>query len=298
MRILIVYDLTIQGAAALAEHFVSKEIRVDLILMLGPLIDSRDYSEPKNRDQWAKNASRLGDISSTIALLENIVCRVVYLPTEIDILVKDKEHHMTPNALNVHDRVLQLHKGLFVCGIIDNEGIIQGFEEDDPNEEHVNAELSDDKLRILRSFVQQQTSLHSHNMGDECSTMLMLYKYTYASSLNHVLFHSSALLHASNVRCMVITPMEQDKESEAVPIAPIALPPAQTIDGVVVIAPPSFSQTQEYLMLDLDQERDGFLYPHQPNCVRVLYENNEQHDADTADRIAPWIVRRVASYCL
>lgn len=54
-----------------------------------------------------------GDMTSAIALLENIVCRVCYVPGHSDpegTRRSSEEAHprLTPNSVNVHERMLQV----------------------------------------------------------------------------------------------------------------------------------------------------------------------------------------------
>jgi hypothetical protein len=69
----------------------------------------------------------LGAMSSMIAALELIQCRVVYLPTEMDPIYSYQEQlYLTPNSVNLHARRISLFPNLFLSGFTETPVAIMG----------------------------------------------------------------------------------------------------------------------------------------------------------------------------
>jgi hypothetical protein len=68
-----------------------------------------------------------GLVTSALAQLENIVCRVIYIPGIIDPLtmVQDPTKRLTSNSRNVHRQSLPVVPGLSVAGLFHTEGLEQ-----------------------------------------------------------------------------------------------------------------------------------------------------------------------------
>jgi hypothetical protein len=77
-RLLLFCNLENESVAKLTEKLVQQP-HVDLIVACGPLLGSCDITFSSKEEE---DASKIADIGSIIAQLENIVCRVIYLPSQ------------------------------------------------------------------------------------------------------------------------------------------------------------------------------------------------------------------------
>eukprot|EP00953_Heterococcus_sp_UTEX-ZZ885_P030190 15968-Heterococcus_DN1.PRE.2 len=108
VRTLVVHDVDVAAATRLASWVLCSSLKTayDLCCVLGPLTHHDDsvHLTPELR------AADEGYITTTIAILEQIVCRVVYLPAPDDLssdLVR-----LTPSSRCIARRTLQLLPGL------------------------------------------------------------------------------------------------------------------------------------------------------------------------------------------
>lgn len=73
LRLLVVHDVDIHSSSLLAEKYVPLTPEYDAVLAIGPF-----YHAPlDNQNKLEDYAVAEGDIASSIAQLENIVCRVL-----------------------------------------------------------------------------------------------------------------------------------------------------------------------------------------------------------------------------
>jgi hypothetical protein len=112
VRILVVHDIDVAAATRLASWVLCSALKTayDLCCVLGPLThhEGEAHLTPELR------AADEGCITTTIAILEQIVCRVVYLPAPNDLGSDDV--HLTPSSQNINRRALQLLPGLIAVG--------------------------------------------------------------------------------------------------------------------------------------------------------------------------------------
>ena len=110
---LVVYEPDMHSSMMLAEKFVPNDPFFDVCIACGSF--SAENIDVNSSVEAA--ACALGDISSTIAQLENIVCRVLYLPGPLDPPeLLQRQCSLTPNSAQVHGRTAQLAPGLHVAG--------------------------------------------------------------------------------------------------------------------------------------------------------------------------------------
>jgi hypothetical protein len=108
LRVLVVHDVDVAAATRLASWVLCSSLKTayDLCCVLGPLTHHEDglhlTAELRAADE--------GYITTTIAVLEQIVCRVVYLPAPDDLSSDDV--HLTPSSRSIAKRALQLLPGL------------------------------------------------------------------------------------------------------------------------------------------------------------------------------------------
>jgi hypothetical protein len=139
LRILVVADIDLKSAAALAEHSLQNQQlgggNIDCIIACGPFArdeDIRQYLQgrycrvqrkPHERSRQ-ETAALEGIMSSTLSQLESIVCRVIYVPHPTDPLTTQcpskeysREHiRLTSNSVNIHEQWLPLAPGIGCCG--------------------------------------------------------------------------------------------------------------------------------------------------------------------------------------
>lgn len=135
LRLLLCSDVDIVSAARLSEKFVPMAPQFDGVILVGPFIHT-----PLASDE--DRAVALGDMASIIAQFENIVCRVIYLPTEADppnALVE--QMHLTPNSVGIHGRKLHLTKELYISAftekgeeLIEHQTNVRSMKEEDIEE--------------------------------------------------------------------------------------------------------------------------------------------------------------------
>jgi hypothetical protein len=139
LRILVIADIDLKSAAALAEHSLQNQQlgggNIDCIIASGPFArdeDIRQYLQgrycriqrkPHQRSRQ-ETAALEGIMSSTLSQLESIVCRVVYVPHPTDPLTTQcpskeysREHiRLTCNSVNIHEQWLPLAPRIGCCG--------------------------------------------------------------------------------------------------------------------------------------------------------------------------------------
>jgi len=121
LRVLLVTDIrcSLSNIHQLAELLTHRREYVDMIWVAGNLTVLTD----EDRANPAKFAASEGEMSAVISALENIQCRVVYVPGETDPestypreadLVPPR---LTPHSCNLHARCLRLAPDLVIAGL-------------------------------------------------------------------------------------------------------------------------------------------------------------------------------------
>mmetsp|Transcript_5177 Transcript_5177/g.7174 ORF Transcript_5177/g.7174 Transcript_5177/m.7174 type:complete len:311 (-) Transcript_5177:84-1016(-) len=113
LKLLIVNDVDLECASQLVEWVLRREEIFDLCFVSGDFIHSSDFEETAQEE-----SAREGAITSILAQLENIVCRVVYLPGPSDPagLLSPNPPRLTSNSRNLHSKSLKILEGLQVIG--------------------------------------------------------------------------------------------------------------------------------------------------------------------------------------
>ena len=222
LRLLILNDVDIDSAIALAETLISGSLLShDAIIICGPMSHNTDLSSPE------AEAVAIADMASVIAHLENICCRVLYVPGDLDpvkVATSIDELHLTPNSVNIHARSLPLADQLYISGFMEKEvdlnddstgtnGLLEDFmgQDDEVMTTQVQSSSSSSIIEeILRQsiatcFPTAQKSSPSATLSsnlDICG--IFVFNYKFAHSLNHFLFFQTQLAQKANVRLLII----------------------------------------------------------------------------------------------
>lgn len=251
LKVLIIADVDIISSGLLAEKYVKKAPVFDMILLCGPFTH-RECSSPE------EIALVQGDISAVVAQLENIVCRVCYLASEVDpTVVLTEQLHLTPNSINIHARRLPVCDGLFLMGFAETAGNLKetGLPEDvdrsaesDEEMEGVGVQSTTSSIEVIEEMLEEGTAL---NAGSSMGMFCLHYKY--ATTLNHVLFHMPNMTNKAGVKLMVMPPSAQ-LESENAPSAPRL--PAK-LGPLSIASPGSLRQGGNYCSVSLSLGEEG-----------------------------------------
>lgn len=158
LKLLVCGDVDIDSSSALVEYTLQQcEFDmglIDLVVAVGPFVEEgdldryirlsgrghcqrgqrRNHSHPasyfhgKNVHEsmlpllrsYEDSCAMEGIVTSVLAQLENIVCRVVYCPGPSDpvTILRDPSRRLTSNSRNIHKRSLALVPGLAVAGLV------------------------------------------------------------------------------------------------------------------------------------------------------------------------------------
>jgi len=188
LRLLLVCDCDIVNCSKLAGLLVRDKSQIDMIIAMGPFTN-------KEASSSEEAAMAEGDIASIIAQLENIACRVVYLPSESDpAAIFQAGIHLTPNAVNIHGRRLPLTQDLAIMGFAENASDMRlvDLPHDDDRSPESDDELEGVKVNVsnsigvIRSMLQRSLDEATGPLG---TGGIFALNYKFASTLNSVLFH-------------------------------------------------------------------------------------------------------------
>jgi hypothetical protein len=125
-RLLVISDLDLPTSSSLSEHLLQKKqhLQVDLIIIVGSLLpppsNPSAITPPQTLEQTSSN---IGTLTTIISQLENIVCRIIYIPsstTPTPLLKPSKTHNtmprLTPNSLNMSNRFIKMSYKLGIVG--------------------------------------------------------------------------------------------------------------------------------------------------------------------------------------
>lgn len=238
-KFLVCCDIDGPSSGRVAEKFVPINHKFDLCILIGPFT----HEKINNNENNEKNAIINGDISSIIAQFENIVCRVIYLPTEYDPLnILLEQIHLTPNSLNIHSRYLNLTSNLSIMGLTEKgENITHGkidssvdrSVESDDELDHIDI-IKGESIKIMNEMINNCIELSNNNdysnsdinsnsscindgdggdkgvilkMSGENNLMsnIFILNYHFSHTLNHFLFHMTSQLAEANIHLAIIT---------------------------------------------------------------------------------------------
>jgi hypothetical protein len=267
MKFLVLRDLDIASVSRLAEHFVHNSPQFTACIACGPFSPCPDDSSPEDV------ALALGNAATTIAQLENIVCRVIYLPSAEDpVEMLFKELHLTPNSVNIHGRWLQLAPSLFIGGYTEKsqlhakEAAAESGDEDQEEQDGKATLESSNSGEVIREMLMNipadntdtggslSLKISSEGDGDDAKPSsegdgerkgphsIFMLDTAYAHTMNQVLFHARAeMAHAGVSTC--ICPSMENRDNSIVDAK-------KKIKDLNLLGPLSLKDKSKYLVLD------------------------------------------------
>lgn len=219
LSFLICRDVDIDSASRLGSNFIPYTPKYDGIIVCGPLTTG-----PHGTPELLAVAQ--GDIATILGHLENIVCRVLYLPSGRDplILLRDQQH-LTANSCNLYSRSLSLTPDLYTIG----------YTEMIPQDHEINTNLSrrrapydsnsDNNNNTMEEMedVEISTSISSTILKEllqpSQESAILVLNYHYSHTLNQVLFHMNEDLVQAGVEVCIFChdTSQEDDESHRLP---------------------------------------------------------------------------------
>lgn len=245
LKILIVADVDLKSSSALVEEYATKDNAFDMILLCGPIC----YRECETPEQIA---SVHGEISAIIAQLENIVCRVCLLASELDpSAILTEQLHLTPNSVNVHGRSLSLSQGLSLLGFAETSGnlVSDKLPDDVDRSADSDEELGTMDLRLESSVTSVELIndlLDRAQSENERGTCILAFHQKYPHTLNHLLFHMPEKLQEAGVSLLITPPVATTSEGE---VKEIRLPPK--LGKLYIASPGSLRRSGEYCSVEI-----------------------------------------------
>jgi len=255
LRFLIVSDIDARSVSKLAEYFVPKSPQFDCCIVSGPFT----HFDLLSREDEAKST---GDMASIIAQLENIVCRVVYLPSDKDPISSLVDQlHLTPNSICIHARMLPLSDGLCIAGFTEKDETLNNAlnltdvdGSSDYNDEEVDGFdiKASTSINIMHEILNELAiEISTKTQRNIIPTSIFLLNYKYSHTLNHFLFHSVNQLNDAGVNLCIISSTSTEGSGVIFP---------ETLHGLALANPHSL-QLGYYLVIDFklqQQEQDKF----------------------------------------
>jgi hypothetical protein len=261
MRMLIVADADIASATALAEHFVPQTPVFDAVLVCGPFCQGLVTKE-QDEMTLQERAVLMGEIGSTLAQFENIVCRVIYLGASSDLHLNmpgkeaEEERHLTPNSVSIHARSLPLTDDLYIAGFAETASNLSSHDlppdvdrsaESDDELDGVEIKAGVSSVAVLEELLSSAASAATtredgSGEGGGASTGIFALSCKYAHTLNHFLFHMPEAIEKAGVKVCIIPPAPDSTE-------PARLP--KTFGNMTIAALGSLRLKSQYTVLEL-----------------------------------------------
>lgn len=263
-RFLICSDIDGASATKLTEHLIYANPEFDAIILSGPFT----HTAVCTPEQVAVQG---GDIASIIAQFENLVCRVIYLPSEKDpVTIRNEQLHLTPNSLNIHGRQVYLAHNLRILGFSEkNEELssskipanVDRSQESDDELDNVGV-AAGSSASIIKEMLENSIGGEARNGANEAeggaslklpstgstssadSTGIFVLNYRYSHTLNQLLFHMGAELDQAKVALCVISSADCP-ETSRLPLK---------FGKLHIAAPKSLRQGGHYAVVDIEQD--------------------------------------------
>jgi hypothetical protein len=222
IKILVIADVDHPSASLLVEKYVPSGHQIDLILLMGPFA-YRECSSPEEL------ALMTGDISAIIAQMENVVCRVCILGSDLDPSdILTEQMHLTPNSVNIHARRISLADNLDLMGFAETTGNLRGYEKPDDEDEHGEDVTPPEDLEVTATTssvdvigglleevivdTKNDTAAAAGAQAGDTTTnsnkgfCLFAFHNRYPTTLNSVLFHMPEKLAEAGVNLLIMPP--------------------------------------------------------------------------------------------
>lgn len=271
MKILIVADVDIASASILSERFVPHDPIFDFILACGPFHSSASPSAAvataaatTATNSTEQNAVIEGDIATAIAHLENMVCRVIYLPAESDPpATLHSQLHLTPNSVNIYARQMLLRDNLYVSGFTEKSDdlVTAGLPHDDDRSpdsddelEGVEIKSSTSSISIINEIItntlkengDESSSSTDSSTGSSASDGIFILNYKYTHTLSHFLFHMPELLQRAGLMLCIVPTLSE--ESQRLPAS---------FGSMTIVVPKSLRYGGHYCIVNLQLQDDS-----------------------------------------
>ena len=237
-KFLFCMDVDNPSVSRLSEKFVPKHPLLDAIIVCGPFV----HETMSTREEIAVAES---DMSSLVAQLENIVCRVMYLPAETDPTnALSHQLHLTPNSVNIHARELHLASGLRLFGFTEKSSGLDSQEVVEDDDDEVAADItlqSGTSISIIQEILDASTPVKSFG--------IFALSCKYSHTLNQFLFHIPESLKAAGIRMCVIA--TENEDSSRLP---------SKLGDLVIVGLKSLRHTSQYVIVDLQRSKETGLW--------------------------------------
>jgi hypothetical protein len=243
LRLLLVADVSMASVTALSESLVPLPPQFDGIVVIGPFGLGR-FKTPE------ETAMALGDMASTVAQLENIVCRVLYLPTESEPDRTLREQlHLTPNSVNIHGRCVNIVNRVQITGF--SERNIQSVcnrttraddEIEEPETLEVMSGVSKNAIESLlfggeekrfvniEAFDEDEDTSGTSTAVDKDLGIFTLH-YHYSHTLNNVLFHMNDKIQAAQIKlCIIASSNDQEISRLPTKVGDMTIAPVRSLE--------------------------------------------------------------------
>lgn len=252
MRFLVVCDVDSASVAKLAEKYVCGSVdgvkpEFDAVILLGPFVGSSPYLASPEGEAAAE-----GEMGSLIAQLENIVCRVVYLPSSSDpIRSVTDQLHLTPNSVNIHARAMPLIDGLYIAGFTELKSNIlddqSGIDSDDEDVDSAHVQTCS-SARIMDDVLSKAPA-YCYPNGNIRGSGIFLFNYKYVHTLNHFLSYQHDLVSRAAVKLAVIpiVPINDDKNT----LSGNTLRLPASYGGLKIASPKSLRKVGGYTVVEM-----------------------------------------------
>lgn len=174
IKILIIGDLRVVSASRFVDRFITYPPQFHMVLTTGPYLGKKKIQPFVSPQQHVhldeKISSELSDVASVIVLLENLVCRTVYLAsskTDPSILLTD-QLLLTPNSVNIHARRLNIENQLFLIGFsekYEEYNKVDIWNSDIESHKEIISDLTSNLvLDILNESFEDSKNFHQHGI--------------------------------------------------------------------------------------------------------------------------------------
>ena len=299
LKLLLLSDIDVESVTNLAENMIrSEEYQYDAIIVCGPFnqttIDVFKKKNSKTNNDVMKDFTSeqegilVGELSTALAQLENIVCRVIYLSSEVDPkCILNEQMHLTPNSVNINKRHLPLVKGLNLSGITEVEESIsvedtimdsadadrpQSMDEETGSIEYESSKTNNEIEELLKKVsgddknkVKEETVEEEDDDGNMITItrpiestdivtpkrnddMIFILNYKYMHTLNKFIFHRPELLVRAGVNICIL-PQANDITSRL---------DNKVLNGITFVVIDSLRKEGKFTQIKLDRnDEDG-----------------------------------------